>query len=242
MEEEDLRKHIHFGRAKTMDKAISLAVEWESFSGKDKDKADAPVKPKVASVETSPLADSMGVLMARLDKMEEGWKSRPRANKSRAVCYGCSEVGHFRRECQNRRPPQAGQQQAQNGQSQGGHPAPSAPAQGGQYQGGAPLQQVPTQSGPDLTRGQGQSGPAMSGPYASCPPAPAYNGQYQGGAQPTQVLAQNRQYSSGGLGQSGPAMSGPYASGPSAPAYQPAQRQATPANGPNNGQGAPRSN
>ena len=30
MEEEDLRKHIHFGRAKTMDKAISLAVEWEA--------------------------------------------------------------------------------------------------------------------------------------------------------------------------------------------------------------------
>ena len=95
MEEEDLRKHINFGRAKRMNKAISLAVEWMSFSSKDKDKVDAPMKPKVASAEVNSLASSMEVLTARLDRIEEGWKSRPRANKSTIVCYGCGEMGYF---------------------------------------------------------------------------------------------------------------------------------------------------
>ena len=132
MEEEDLRKHIHFGRAKTMDKAISLVVEWESFSNKnkdkDKDKADTPVKPKVASVETNPIADQMEVLLAKLDRIGEGWRGRPRADRSKVTCFGCGALGHFRRECPH--------EQNQQGRR------PRAPAQGA-----PPLQTAPTAQG-----------------------------------------------------------------------------------------------
>ena len=212
MEEEDLRKHIHFGRAKSMDKAISLAVEWESFSNKDRDRPDAQVKPKAASVETvtpaTPLASTMEVLMAKLDRIEEGWKNRPHADKSQVVCYGCRELGHYRRECPNRQNRQAPRQQAPN---QGGPPAQPALAPPVQYQNGPPAQS------------------SQDGPYRSnAPPHP--------------VQLPSGSYAGGGQGQSGPAMTGPYGPNLSATAYQSAPRPSAPPSGPYGGQGAQQCN
>ena len=99
MANEDMRGHVRFGRAKTLIEAISLAVEWESF--KEKDKVEKTARREADTGKEEKGLDVLGVVMARLEKLESQSNSQSGRGRNRLTCFGCRQDGHFLRDCSN---------------------------------------------------------------------------------------------------------------------------------------------
>ena len=121
----ELKRHVQFSHPSTLDKAISLAVEFEAFEGTQNSQYRKP-KPEEAvniyavqnthAFETNKnthiepsiweLADSVKAIQQTLANFTQGQQSdfsqgnntRPRENKI-PICYTCQKEGHISRNC-----------------------------------------------------------------------------------------------------------------------------------------------
>ena len=129
----DLKRHIQFGRPPTLDKAIALATEFESFDGryegkKPEDRAVRNVSKKTDDDQILKIMKEMvqgqkeiveaqkalinGMATANsLDKQS----ASPRSSQSRA-CYNCGNMNHFARDCPH--PKNTGTPRGTHGQQQ----------------------------------------------------------------------------------------------------------------------------
>ena len=82
----DLRRHVQFGHPKTLNDAISLAVEYEAFDSNCKDRIK---KPTVRQGEVFQVQDTTGPEVGSGSSWDKG----------KIQCFYCKQLGHFKREC-----------------------------------------------------------------------------------------------------------------------------------------------
>ena len=84
----DLRKHVQFGHPKSLNEAISLAIEYEAFDSSSKDKVRKPISGEICQFEASG-GNNAG-------RYYNNQSSQERRNDA---CFYCKEIGHYKRDC-----------------------------------------------------------------------------------------------------------------------------------------------
>ena len=138
----ELKRHVQFAHPKTLDRAISLAVEFEAFEGaqlslrKPRDQEEKHVmaltdrsvrnnaaeNDKITNMEESirDVKESLKQVIEKIDKprgRNDQFHGRPNRNKKSIQCFNCGKHGHYSFDCRsakiNRQDP-ANQKQRQN--------------------------------------------------------------------------------------------------------------------------------
>lgn len=92
----DLRRHVQFGHPKTLNDAISLAVEYEAFDINCKLR-----KPRVGEVCRFEKEEGNAYAIAQGNAYNRPHVSRENGawDKGKIQCYYCKQLGHYKREC-----------------------------------------------------------------------------------------------------------------------------------------------
>ena len=83
----ELKKHVQFGHPKSLNEAISLAIEFEAFESGMKDKFKKPIPKGEVSV------------LAQQTPSASETQSKNKNDKSEIVCFYCKKVGHMKKDC-----------------------------------------------------------------------------------------------------------------------------------------------
>ena len=110
---QELKRYVQFSHPNSLDRAISLAIEFEAFEGvqdgirKPRDTESSAVRalipPKTANsenIDITELATSVGEIQKTLKSLLHENRFQPKDRKRGKIqCYNCKEEGHISRNC-----------------------------------------------------------------------------------------------------------------------------------------------